>query len=63
MILAYGGAVVGALGALLGRHLSFLGPLGTISDRLGAVVARAEFILNGLGALSAPPQKPKRSKS
>ena len=54
MISASGGAVVGALGALLGRHLGFLGPLGTISDRLGAVLARTEPILNRLGALSAP---------
>ena len=54
MILFSGGAVVGALGALLGRHWGFLGPLGAILDRLGAVLARTEPILSRLGAVVAP---------
>ena len=59
MILASGGAVVGDLGALLGRPRGFLGPLGAILGRLGAVLARAEPILSRLDALVGPQEGPK----
>ena len=59
MILASGGAVVGALGALWGRPRGFLGPLGAILDCLGAVLARPEAILSRFGALVCPQEGPK----
>ena len=54
MILVSGGAVVGALGAFLGRPWGFLGPLGANLDRPGAVLARLEAILSRLDALMGP---------